>query len=72
MKEVKRNLKDQTSRYLTIKVDLIREIIRCSNSGIEYKDKFYCAEIDTPDTTTSFCKPTLAGLFRAIKKELII
>jgi hypothetical protein len=62
--------KDQLFRYLTIKIDLIREVKKLSKKSREYKDKWYCVQIDNRNTIVSFCQPTLKEVFREIQEEI--
>jgi len=62
-------LKDQTFRYYTIKIDLTRQVFG-GGSYKRYKDKMFCAEIEDISGTKCFCEPTLRKLFKRVKEEL--
>ncbi len=71
-------MKDQRFRYLTIKIDLIRNVKKAGNRMWEYKDKMFLVDIKENCGGIAFSVQKLSGnygrdlrkVFREIQKEL--
>jgi hypothetical protein len=65
----RKQLKNQTIRRATIKIDEIREVFKCEG-GYEYKTKMYCADIRTGyGGGVAFCEKNYKTLWKRIKEE---
>jgi len=70
--EEKKQLKDQTFLYATIKIYQTRERFKIGDRHHQYKDKMYSVEIDDGNYKIGFCQPTLKKLFKSIKEEMCL